>query len=146
MSGVVGPLGVISPALARGLLNHAFGVQFMPQPSGLFVGLFTDTTGSGTEIPPASGGYARQGATFAPAGGTPTLITTSQDIIWPPMGMTPWGIIVAGGIFDAPLVGGNFYGWALLVAPDGVTPIEVPMTTPGAIFRVPAGQLVIGIT
>lgn len=147
MSGVGGTLGVISPALARGLLNHAFGVQVMPQPLALFVGLFTSTQGNGTEVSPGGGtGYFRQGVAFNAAGGDPVVVTNSIDVVYAPMGMTAWGIIVAGGIFDVPNGPGNFFGWANLVGPDGVTPIEVPMTTPGAIFRIPAGQLVVGIT
>lgn len=148
MSGSGGATGVISQALARGLLNHAFMVQVMPQPLGLFVGLFTSTVGAGVEVPAGGGtSYFRQGiAGFTAAGGTPVVVTNTADIIWAPMGMTAWGTIVAGGIFDVPNGPGNFYGWANLVAPDGVTVIEVPMTTPGAIFRIPTGQLVVGIT
>lgn len=136
-------VGNISVQLAAGLLNHGFGVSPMPMPLALFLGLFTSTLGNGTEV--AASGYARQGIAFTTAQPTPPVTTNNAaDIQWPPASMN-WGTVVAGGIFDQPLIGGNFYGWGYLVGPDGVTPIQVPVNI-GDIFRIPAGRLVVGIT
>lgn len=137
--------GALTTYLQTALLNHIFGGLVYPPPSGLYAALYTTAPtidGAGAEV--AGGNYARQPVTFSAPEGSPPLVKNPNAVQWP-AASADWGVLTAGGLFDAPIFG-NLLGYAYLVsAVDGVTlaPIEVKA---GMIFRLPALGLVFGFT
>lgn len=103
------------------VLNHTLRNTAMTQPAGLYVALFTNTSGNaltnleaGTLTDEISGGsYARQSVAFAAAstaGDGTTTATTSATVTFP-TATANWGSVTSIAIMDA-ATGGHvlYYG------------------------------------
>lgn len=137
--------GALTTYLQTALLNHIFGGIAYPPPAAFFVSLFTTAPtidGGGVEV--VGGNYFRQPVTFSAPLGSPPVVNNPNAVQWG-AASADWGMIRAGGVYDAPTMG-NLLGFAFLVsAVDGVTlaPMQV---NAGMIFRLPAMGLVFGFT
>jgi len=104
--------GAATNYLEAKLLDHALGTASFTAPAAVYVGLFTDASGSAPDTGPTSevsgGAYLRQTATFGAASGGSA--STSLPITFP-TATANWGTITYIGIFDL-VSGGNmlFYG------------------------------------
>jgi hypothetical protein len=136
--------GTFSLALETALLNHVFAGTNYPPPTAIYIALYTappDSTGGGTEV--SGGAYVRMPVAFSVPAGNPPLINNPNAVQWA-AAQADWGTIVAGGLFDAPA--GDFLGSAMLVDPaDGVT-LQPKVIGVGDVFRIPAGNLVVGFS
>ena len=101
-------MSAASNYLESKVLDHVLKVAAYTQPSNLYVGLFTNTSGNaaanlelGTLTDEVSGGsYARQAATFSAATGTnPTSSSTSATITFP-AATANWGTITHVAVLD----------------------------------------------
>lgn len=100
-----------SDYLARAIVNHIFcgpssptPQSPFPQPSGLYVALYTVaplSSGGGSEV--VGGSYSRQQALFSPS----SLIGESANVatVSFPTASADWGTLVAFSLFDAPTAG-----------------------------------------
>jgi hypothetical protein len=139
--------GTFSLGLETALLNHVFAGTTYPPPGAIYIALYLgapSSTGGGTEVPGGATAYVRMSASFtAPAGNPPTIYNPAA-VQWA-AAQANWGTIVAGGLFDA-ATAGNFLGSAMLVDPtDGVTP-QPKVIGIGDVFRIPAGNLIVGFS
>jgi hypothetical protein len=138
--------GTFSLGLETALLNHVFAGTNYPPPAAIYIALYTappDSTGAGgTEV--SGGAYVRMSVAFGTPTGNPPLINNPAAVQWP-AAQAVWGTIVAGGLFDAPSAG-SFLGGAMLVDPaDGVS-LAPKAIGIGDVFRIPAGNLVVGFS
>lgn len=118
--------------LEKKLLDHVFANVPYTRPATLYLGAFTvapadDGTG-GTELTVGANGYARVAInSWNPAVlGNPTLADNAALVQFPVCTGSPWGTIVALGIFDAS-TGGNLLDFGAInksIAVDDV--LEVP--------------------
>jgi hypothetical protein len=135
--------GTFSEALEINLLKHVFSGINYPPPTSINIALYTaapSASGGGTEV--SGGAYVRMSVAFSAPTGNPPLINNPAAVQWA-AAQAAWGNIVAGGLFDAP-TGGNFLGSAMLVDPtDGVT-LQPKAIGIGDVFRIPAGNLIVG--
>jgi hypothetical protein len=86
------------------------------RPTLFYIGLFTATpsdTGGGTEV--SGNAYARQAATFAVSGTTPTQAANLTLIEYPAATPATWGTISHAALFDA-VTAGNMLWYGALTA------------------------------
>jgi len=118
------------------LLKHAFTNTAYTPATTLYVGLFTaapSDTGGGTEISTSGTGYARQTATFAVSGTSPTEANISSAIDFP-TALADWGTVTHLAVFDASTSGN-------MLAFSAATTSKTVAT--GDILRIPSGSLAI---
>lgn len=141
--------GSLTYSMQAQLLQHAFLNMVYQTPPFTQIILCTtmpDPTQPGTEV--SGGGYQRQNVQNAPAtgwnapflSGDNVVITNAMTLQWP-VATANWGTIVAIGLMTNL---NAFEGFAPLVDPnDMVTPLPRPILV-GDVFRIPAGNLMIG--
>jgi len=93
-----------SAYLGNALINHSLrGIEYV-KPDRLFVGLFLvspDAVSLGSEV--TAGEYIRTIVTMSPP---QAKVTSNASAVTFPEALSPWGGIVAFGLFDAQ-IGGN---------------------------------------
>lgn len=134
-------MSAASNYLENKLLDHTLRNTAFTQPSSLYVGLFTNTSGNaatnleaGTITDEVSGGnYARKPATFSAASSgtaaTSATITFNQA-------SASWGTITHIALMDA-LTGGNVLFWGAVVTPKEITT--------GDTFQINSGNLTVSL-
>jgi len=128
-------MAAASDYLEDKVLDHVLDVAAYPQPTALYVGLFTADTGLESNSPTAEvtgNGYARTVVTFGAASSGSS--TNNANVTFPTASGGNWGTITYAAVMDA-ASGGNvlFYG-ALSVAKT---------VTDGDTFQISTGQLTI---
>jgi hypothetical protein len=117
--------------LDNNFLSIALLAATFSPPAVVYVALFTVSptpSGGGTEV--GGGGYGRQTVTFiAPVNGQ----TQNFADIFFPIATSPWGTIVAFGLFDASSGGNMLYFGALSTSRSIMTTDQL---------KFPAGQLI----
>jgi hypothetical protein len=105
---------------AAGEANVLNSITAPPSTGGSFISLHTGDPGNtgATEI--SSGGYIRQGGSFANSGQNPT-IASNNTIVAFPAATAAWGTVAYFGVWDAPTLG-SFLGSGALDAPQPVNP------------------------
>jgi hypothetical protein len=134
-------MSAASNYLENKVLDHVLKNTAFPQPTNLFVGLFTNTSGqaaanleNGTLTDEVSGGsYARQGATFAQASGGSS--STSATITFP-AATANWGTITHVAVMDA-LASGNVLFWGAVTTSKNIET--------GDTFQITSGNLTISL-
>ena len=134
-------MSAASNFLENKILDHVLKNTAYTQPSSLYVGLFTNTSGNaatnleaGTLTDEVSGGsYARQTATFAAAsGGT---AATSATITFPTASAS-WGTITHVSVLDNS-TGGNVLFWGAVTTSKTIDS--------GDTFQITSGNLTISL-
>jgi hypothetical protein len=134
-------MSATSNFLENKVLDHVLKNTAYTQPSSLYVGLFTNTSGNaaanleaGTLTDEVSGGsYARQSAAFSAASGGSA--STSATITFP-AATANWGTITHVAVIDA-LTSGNVLFWG------AVTTSKTIET--GDTFQITSGNLTISL-
>jgi hypothetical protein len=134
-------MSAVSNFLENKVLDHVLKNTAYTQPSSLYVGLFTNTSGNaaanleaGTLTDEVSGGsYARQSAAFSAASGGSA--STSATITFP-AATANWGTITHVAVIDA-LTSGNVLFWG------AVTTSKTIET--GDTFQITSGNLTISL-
>jgi hypothetical protein len=134
-------MSAASNFLENKVLDHVLKNTAYTQPSSLYVGLFTNTSGNaaanleaGTLTDEVSGGsYARQSAAFSAASGGSA--STSATITFP-AATANWGTITHVAVIDA-LTSGNVLFWG------AVTTSKTIET--GDTFQITSGNLTISL-